>query len=395
MTSASDIPPPGSPATPASSRSGPAGPSRATLAVTVGRPDKVVDAPLNPPVVFASTYVGALDPAEGHLGYGRYGNPTWLALEEAIGALEGGRAVTFASGMAAADAVLAQVPPGGTLVLPDNCYSGVSALADQQGARHGWTVRRISVADTEQVVRAAAGADLVWIETPTNPNIEVADLPALGAALADKTTLVVDNTFATPILQRPLESGAQIVMHSATKFIAGHSDALIGALVVGRDDAERYAALEAARRLRGATPGTMEAYLALRGLRTLPLRLERAQANAGLLAARLAEHPKIGRVRYPGLADDPGHAVAARTMDGFGSIISIELDDAKTADRFVDAADIWVFATSLGGVESTFERRRRWAAELPSVAEGLVRLSVGIEDVEDLWADLAQALDQA
>jgi cystathionine gamma-synthase len=178
-----------------------------------------------------------------------------------------------------------------------------------------------------------------------------------------------------------------------TKFIAGHSDALLGALVVREPDHETFRALDAVRRSHGATPGTMEAYLALRGLRTLPLRLDRAQANAGILAGRLAAHPAVRRVRYPGLADDPGHERAARTMSGFGSLISVDLADAATADAFVDAAKIWVFATSLGGVESTFERRRRWAGELPTVPEGLVRLSVGIEHVEDLWSDLEQALD--
>jgi cystathionine gamma-synthase len=364
-----------------------------TVAVTVGRPTKVVDAPLNPPVSFASTYVGSHDPATASLGYGRYGNPTWQALEDGIGALEGGRALTFSSGMAAAHAVLELLAPGSTIVLPHNCYLGVAAAIDLRGAKDGWTIRKVDVADTEAVLAAAEGADLVWVESPTNPTIEVADLPALGAALAGKVRLVVDNTFATPLLQQPLSSGADIVLHAVTKFIAGHSDALLGALVVRESDTETFRALDAVRRSHGATPGTMEAYLALRGLRTLPLRLERAQANAAVLAERLAGHPAVQRVRYPGLPEDPGHERAARTMSGFGSLISIDLADAGTADAFVDAARIWVFATSLGGVESTFERRRRWPGELPTVPEGLVRLSVGIEHVEDLWSDLEGALD--
>ena len=364
-----------------------------TVAVTVGRPAKVVDAPLNPPVTFASTYVGSHDPTSAALGYGRYGNPTWQALEDGIGALEGGRALTFSSGMAAAHAVLELLGPGSTIVLPHNCYLGVAAAIDLRGAKDGWTVRKVDVADTDAVLAAAEGADLVWIESPTNPTIEVADLPALGAALAGKVRLVVDNTFATPLLQQPLATGADIVLHAVTKFIAGHSDALLGALVVREDDTATFRALDAVRRSHGATPGTMEAYLALRGLRTLPLRLERAQATAQVLAERLARHPAVQRVRYPGLPGDPGHERAARTMAGFGSLISVDLADAATADAFVDAARIWVFATSLGGVESTFERRRRWAGELPTVPEGLVRLSVGIEHVEDLWSDLEQALD--
>ncbi|MFL6025366.1 MAG: trans-sulfuration enzyme family protein [Friedmanniella sp.] len=364
-----------------------------TVAVTVGRPEKAVDAPLNPPVSFASTYVGSHDPATAELGYGRYGNPTWRALEDAIGALEGGRALTFSSGMAAAHAVLELLGPGSTIVLPHTCYLGIAAAIDLRGAKDGWTVRRVDIADTAAVLSAAEGADLVWVESPTNPTIEVADLPALGAALAGKVRLVVDNTFATPLLQQPLTTGADIVLHAVTKFIAGHSDALLGALVVRESDTETLQTLDSVRRSHGATPGTMEAYLALRGLRTLPLRLERAQHNAGVLAERLVRHPAVRRVRYPGLPGDPGHDRAARTMRGFGSVISLELADAGTADAFVDAAKIWVFATSLGGVESTFERRRRWPGELPTVPEGLVRLSVGVEHVEDLWSDLEQALE--
>ncbi|GAA1830674.1 trans-sulfuration enzyme family protein [Microlunatus capsulatus] len=364
-----------------------------TLAVTVGRPARVVDAPLNTPVTFAATYVGDHDTTSGSLGYGRYGNPTWQALEDGIGALEGGRALTFSSGMAAAHAVLDLLAPGSTVVLPYNCYLGVAASVDVRAAKDGWTVRKVDVADTDAVLAAAEGADLVWVESPTNPTIEVADLPAIGAALAGKVRLVVDNTFATPLLQQPLAVGADIVLHAVTKFIAGHSDALLGALVVRESDTELFAQLDAVRRSRGATPGTMEAYLALRGLRTLPLRLERAQANAQVLAERLAAHPAVLRVRFPGLPDDPGHARAARTMAGFGSLISVDLADAATADAFVDATRLWVFATSLGGVESSLERRRRWAGELPSVPEGLVRLSVGVEHVEDLWSDLAQALN--
>ena len=363
-----------------------------TLAVTAGRPAPTVDAPLNTPVTFASTYVGAADPA-GTLGYGRYGNPTWQALEDGIGALEGGRALTFSSGMAAAHAVLELLPVGGTIVLPHNCYLGVAAAIDTRAAKSGWIVRRVDVADTAQVLAAAEGADLVWVESPTNPTIEVADLPAIGAGLAGRVRLVVDNTFATPLLQQPLSTGADIVLHAVTKFIAGHSDALLGALVVPDADTETFTALDAVRRSHGATPGTMEAYLALRGLRTLPLRLAQSQANAAMLAPRLAGHPAVRRVRYPGLPEDPGHERAARTMAGFGSLISIDLADAASADAFVAATRLWVFATSLGGVESMLERRRRWAGELATVPEGLVRLSVGVEHVEDLWTDLEQALD--
>ncbi len=360
--------------------------------MTAGRPARVVDAPLNPPVHFASTYVGAHDPETAELGYGRDGNRTWQAVEEALGALEGGRALTYSSGMAAVHAVLEQIPPGAVVVLPANCYLGVAAAMSRHAERGGWTVRTVAVADTEQVLSAAEGADLVWLESPTNPLIEVADLPRLCAALRGRTLVVVDNTFATPLLQQPLALGADIVLHSVTKAIAGHSDVVMGALVIGDDDQARFVALEQARHSFGAIPGPMEAYLALRGLRTLALRLAQAQASAMVLAERLDALPAVSRVRYPGLASDPGFEVASRTMAGFGSLISIDLPDAATAIRFVDRCRLWVHATSLGGVDSSLERRRRWAGELSTVPEGLVRMSVGIEHVEDLWTDLEQGL---
>lgn len=363
-----------------------------TLAVTAGRPRPVPGAALNTAVHFASTYAGGPD-LDATAGYGRDDNQTWIALEEAVGALEGGPALTFASGMAACQAVLELVEPGAVVVLPTACYLGVAAAVDARAARYGWTVRRVDVADTDAVLTAADGADLVWLESPTNPTLEVADLPVIGAALAGRVRVVVDNTFATPMLQRPLEHGIDIVVHSLTKMLAGHSDVLLGAVVTRPENAETLAALAEVRHSFGAVPGPMEAYLALRGLRTLPVRQQRAEQNARVLAERLAGHPAVRRVRYPGRPDDPGHDRARRTMAGFGSLISIELADAASADAAVVSCRLWVFATSLGGVESTLERRRRWPGELPSVPEGLVRMSVGIEHVEDLWADLAQALN--
>ncbi len=362
-----------------------------TLAVTAGRPPRRAGATLNPAVHLASTYVGShsLDT----VGYGRDGNETWQALEEVFGALEGGRALTFASGMAACQSILELLDPGAVIVLPGECYLGVAAAVDARAARYGWTLRRVNVADTDAVLAAADGADLVWLESPTNPMIDVADLPRIGAELGGNVPLVVDNTFATPLLQRPLDLGADIVMHSVTKMLSGHSDVLLGAVVTRPEDHSTRSALETARHNFGAIPGPMEAYLALRGVRTYPLRLAQAQANAQILAERLAGHPAVRRVRYPGLPDDPGHERAASTMAGFGSLISIELADAQTCNALIAACSLWVFATSLGGVESTFERRRRWPDELPTVPESLIRMSVGIEHVEDLWADLAQALD--
>ena len=368
-----------------------------TLAVSLGRPPLTPGAPLNVAPVMASTYVGAHDTsASGTLGYGRDGNDTWTALEDVLGALGGGRALTFASGMAAASAVLEQLAPGGTVVLPSSCYLGVAALVQTRAERFGWTVRTVDVADTGAVLAAADGADLVWLESPTNPLMEVADLPAIGAALRGRVRTVVDNTFASALVQRPLEHGFDVVVESGTKFVGGHSDLLLGAVTV-RPDAhadDLFADLAAVRHDSGAIPGTMEAWLALRGVRTMPLRVRAAQESAGTLAGRLAGHAAVGRVRYPGLPDDPGHARAASTMDGFGSLLSVDLADARTAERFIDGCTLWTHATSLGSVESTFERRRRWSAELPVVPEGLVRLSVGVEHVEDLWLDLEQSLGQ-
>ncbi|WP_152363399.1 trans-sulfuration enzyme family protein [Microlunatus speluncae] len=364
-----------------------------TVAVAAGRPARVPDAPLNQPLVPAATYVGAPATDPTAIGYGRYGNPGWQALEQAIGDLEGGRCLTYGSGMAAGSAILDLFGPGTVVLRPAHCYLGVAAAMAQRVERHGWTVREADPADAEAFLAAARGADLIWLESPTNPMIEVADLAAIAAAREPGSTLVVDNTFATPLLQRPLELGADLVLHSATKIISGHSDALLGAVVAANsDDHDHYGRLEAGRRLGGAIPGSLETYLVLRGLRTLPVRLAAAQASAMILAGRLHDHPAVLRVRYPGLADDPGHARATAGMAGFGTLLSIELADAATADRFIDALGLWVFATSLGGVESMLERRRRWPGELPTVPPGLIRMSVGVEHVEDLWADLDQAL---
>lgn len=346
----------------------------ATRLVVGGRPAPEPGAPLNPPVSFASTFH-----AGAAVGYGRDGNPTWSAFEELLGELEGGEAVVFGSGLAASSAVLALVPDDGVVVAPAAAYHGVLEQLDELAAARRVMVRSVDVADTGAVVAAAQGAAMIWLESPTNPLLDVAEVRAVAAAVAGTDTLlVVDNTFATPLLQEPLALGAHVVVHSATKLLAGHSDVVLGAAVVR--DVGHGARLRRHRSLHGAVPGPMEVYLALRGMRTLALRLERAQSNAGELARRLRDHPGVSRVRYP----------------GFGAMCSIEVTGgAAAADAVVAAVRLWVHATSLGGVESTLERRRRWPAESHVVPESLLRLSVGIEDVEDLWHDLAQALDQA
>jgi cystathionine gamma-synthase len=229
--------------------------------------------------------------------------------------------------------------------------------------------------------------------------IQVADLPALTAAARAAGALsVVDNTFATPLVQRPLDAGADVVVHSVTKYLAGHSDVVLGAVVTSDDEGGRELSdrLRTYRQLNGAIAGPQEVWLALRGLRTLAVRMERAQSNATELARRLSGHAAVERVRHPSLPNDPGHERALRQMRGFGAMLSVDVrGGAPAAERVAAATRLWVHATSLGGVESTLERRRRHAAESPLVPEGLLRLSVGIEDVEDLWADLDGALTAA
>jgi cystathionine gamma-synthase len=343
-----------------------------TVAVTAGRPEHVPDAPFSVPVTFASTFV-----AGGDLEYGRYANPTWTAFEDALGALEGGRALAFSSGLSAIATVLDLVGTGQKVVAARHTYHGtVMQIADLE-SRGRLRGHLVDITDTAAVVAACEDASLVIIESPTNPALEVADIPAIVAAAHEAGAYVcVDNTFATPLLQQPLALGADLVVHSATKYLSGHSDVVMGALVTADD--ELYAVLKGRRDLIGAVPGPMEAWLALRGMRTLHLRVERAQSNAQALVARLAQHPAISEVRYP----------------GFGAIVSIVLaQGALAADLLTHKTSLWVHATSLGGVESTFERRRRWKTESQTIPESLVRMSVGIEDVEDLWSDLVGALD--
>jgi cystathionine gamma-synthase len=345
--------------------------STATVVVTAGRPPRRPDGPTNAPIVMASTYH-----AGGDVGYGRYGNPTWEMFEATVGALEGGVATSFASGMAATAAVLDLVPHGGTVVAQEQAYYGTISLLRELEAADRLRVRPVDLTDLAAARAALVGANMIWAESPTNPLLLVVDVPALMSAAKEVGALgVVDNTFATPVLARPLTTGADVVVHSATKYLAGHSDLLLGAAVV--DDPALAERLVAHRSRHGGVPGAFETWLALRGLRTLHVRVQRAQANAAALAERLAGHRAVTRVHYP----------------GSGAMVSMEVaGDAETADRVCASTAIWVNATSLGGVESSLERRRRWPGESTNVPETLVRLSVGIEDVDDLWADLSSAL---
>ena len=376
----------------------PAGLHPETAVICAGRPGHAASEPLNVPVVLASNFHAGTTAAPGteedSRAYSRTdATPTWEALETAVGQVEGGHAVAFSSGMAAIAAVLDLLPAGSRIVAPADCYFGVGELLADGQEKGRWAVDRVDLTDTASVQAAVAGADLLWLETPSNPLLEVADLPALCAAGRHAGAIIgVDNTFATPLLQQPLALGADVVVHSATKFIGGHSDLLSG-ITIARDQA-LAGRLRHHRGITGATPGALEAFLALRGLRTLALRLDRGQHNADELARRLDQHPAVIQVRYPGLPGDPGHQTAAAQMTGFGAVLAFEVADAPTADRLCDALRVIVHATSLGGVESTIERRSKLPGQ-EHVPPGLLRLSVGCEHIDDLWNDLDTALEHA
>lgn len=354
--------------------------------VSAGR-DRRPGSPLNVPPIPASNFV-----LGDRRAYSRDdGTAGWEALEAIVGGLEGGSAVAFASGMAGIAAVFEQLPAGSVVALPDDCYQGVAGLAQAGQQRGRWTVHRVSVADTARWIDLCGEADLIWLESPSNPLLTVGDLDTICAAPRKPGAILgVDNTFATPINQRPLGLGADVAVQSVTKFIGGHSD-LLGGVVTVRDG-NVLAALRQSRELTGATPGTLEAFLAVRGARTLALRLERAQHNAMILAERLERHPNVKLTRYPGLASHPTHEAARRQLKGFGTIISFDVrGDAAAADAVCAGLQLIQHATSLGAVESTMERR----ASIPGqehLPPTLLRLSVGIEAVEDLWSDLDGAL---
>ncbi|MGH9300478.1 MAG: trans-sulfuration enzyme family protein [Acidimicrobiales bacterium] len=358
-----------------------------TVVVAGGRGPQGPGAGVNVAVELSSTYrIG------GDLAYGRDGNATWNALEEVLGALEGGDAVVFSSGMAAISSVLETQPVGARIVVPSDSYMGTRLFLDDLASRGRLTWVATDLTDVEGTLRKCVGAALLWMESPTNPMMAVADLACLCAGARQAGALaVVDNTFATPLLQRPLDLGADVVVHSVTKYLSGHSDAIMGVAVARRSDL--VDALRRRRSMHGGIPGPMEAYLALRGLRTLAVRMDRSQANAAELARRLADHPMVEVVRYPGLPTDPGHDLAARQMNGFGAMLSFEVGGGgEGADAVCSRVKVCTPATSLGGVETLIERRNRWEGE-ENTPPGLLRLSVGIEDIEDLWSDLDAALN--
>lgn len=343
--------------------------------------------PVAPQAVLASTYHLSSDETPGLDGYGRNSNPAWRQAESAIAELEGAAsALVFASGMAAISAALrALAGPGSTLVVPADGYYQVRRYAAEDLAPVGVSVIEAS---SLQIYEAAAGADVVLAETPTNPALDVIDLHRLAAICrARGTRLIVDNTAATPFGQSPLSLGADLVVASATKALSGHSDLLAG--YVATNQPELIAGAERQRLLAGAILGGFEAWLLLRSLGSAGLRFERQCQSAQALATMLARHPAVRTVRYPGLAEDPSHPVAAAQMRRFGGLVSVELPDADAVHALVQGSELLIASTSFGGIHTSVDRRARWGDPVP---DGFVRIALGIEDTDDLLADFERAL---
>lgn len=373
----------------------------ATKAIHAGyRPDPATGA-VNVPIYASSTFaqdgVGGL---RGGFEYARTGNPTRAALEAVLAAVEEGRfGRAFSAGMAATDCALrAVLRPGDHIVIPDDAYGGTFRLIDKVFREWGVHHTPVHLPDLA-AVRAAITANtrMIWVETPTNPLLSIADITAISEiGHAAGATVLVDNTFASPALQQPLTLGADIVLHSTTKYIGGHSDVVGGALVTNSEELDaKFAFLQNGA---GAVPGPFDAYLTMRGLKTLELRMHRHCDNAAQVAAFLAGHPAVSQVLYPGLATHPGHAVAARQMRGFGGMVSVRMHGgADAARKLCSRTEIFILAESLGGVESLIEHpgamtHASTAGSQLEVPDDLVRLSVGIEDPVDLLADLREAL---
>jgi cystathionine gamma-synthase len=387
----------------------------ATRAIHAGQEPDAATGAVVPPIYQVSTYkqagVGGL---RSGWEYSRSGNPTRAALEQALAAVEGGQAgFAFASGLAAEDALLrAALRPGDHLVLGNDAYGGTYRLVARVLGPWGVEHTAVDMSDATAVVDAIrpGRTTVVWLETPSNPLLSIADITAISAhARAAGAVLAVDNTFASPALQNPLALGADVVVHSTTKYVGGHSDLVGGALVVA-DGAQLPAGLDGPtgttslrdalafhQNAAGAVAGPFDAWLALRGLKTLDVRMERHCANAARVADFLVGHPGVTRVHYPGLADHPGHDVAARQMRGFGGMVSFRTGSADRAVAVCGATRLFTLAESLGGVESLIEHPARMthgsvAGTALEVPDALVRLSVGLEDADDLIADLDRAL---
>jgi cystathionine gamma-lyase len=339
--------------------------------------------------VFASAFHAAGDPTLVPYYYGRDHNPTWTAYERALGELEGGDALVFASGMAATMAVLGSVlRKGDAIVMPTDSYYTARRLVDDYFAGIGVEVRRApTVGDSHASL--LRGARLLWLESPTNPGLDVCDIRRLCDAAHEAGALVaVDNTTPTPLGQRPLALGADFSVASDTKALTGHADLVLGH--VATRDRTLYDAVKLWRSRTGAIAGPMEVWLALRSLSTLHVRLERQCDNAMDVARYLASHPKVDSVRYPGLSTDPSYGLARKQMQRFGPVVSFTLRSREQAEQFLSACALVTEATSFGGVHTSAERRARWGGDV--VPDGFIRMSVGCEAIEDLLADLGQAL---
>ena len=362
----------------------------ATRVVRAGLPAPEQGEPFLPGPIFAAPFHLRGDPADADHVYTRYGNPTWERYEAALGELEGGEAVLFSSGMAAASALLLSLlRPGDALVAPSDCYMAVRDVARGHLAERGVEVTFIPTAELAPEALPER-LTLLWLESPSNPGLDLCDIEALAAAGHERGALVaVDNTFATPLGQSPLELGADFSVTSATKHLCGHSDLLLG--YAAASDPGRAEELRNWRRKTGALAGPFEAWLAHRSLATLELRLERGCANALALAELLAGRGDVRGLRFPGLPGDPAHELARRQMRRFGTVLCFDLGSCERAEAFLDAAELVTQATSFGGVHTLAERRGRWGAD--DVPEGFIRLSAGCEDPADLLADIEQALD--
>ena len=370
-----------------------------TLAVHAGaEPDRETGA-ISPPIHLATTFQhGPSGERIAGYEYQREHNPTQARLEETLAALEGGAAaLAFGSGMAAMNGLLESLPPGTHFLYPRDCYTGLRTLANEFLPERGITGDAVDMADLA-AVRAALHPEtkLLWAETPSNPLLEVADLAALATIAHDHGALLAcDNTFATPVLQRPLALGADVVMHSTTKYFGGHSDVMGGALVFAKAD-DLHARAAHRRHVTGGILAPFSAWLILRGCRSLPARLAWHCRNARALAEMLAAHPAVEAVHYPGLASHRNHAVAARQMSDFGAMLSFQLQGGRDAAlRVAGALQLAINATSLGGPETLVEHRASVEGPQPHSAPNLLRVSVGLEHVDDLRADFQQALDHA
>ena len=370
------------------------------------KPEKSTGA-MVPPIFQTSTYAQSSPGTDQEYNYSRGANPTRTALEDSFASIENGtHGFAFSSGLAAIDCVLRTLNPGDEVIAGNDLYGGTYRMFTRLFQKYGLEFTYVDIDSGENILKEITEkTKLVWLETPTNPLMKIADIEAICTVVKEVNSAIliaVDNTFATPYLQRPLDLGADIVMHSATKYLGGHSDLLMGALIV--KDSKLAEELHFIQFAAGAIAGPMDSFLALRGIKTLHIRMQRHCENASIVANFLENHPKVGTVYYPGLEDHPDHEVAKKQMKDFGGVVSFRLkDESREATfNFLESIKFFTLAESLGGVESMVNHSATMShASMPEearlkigITDSLIRLSVGIEDKEDLLADLEQALNQ-